>query len=60
MKAYKAKLIVFPRKAGKAKKGDSEVMYTKIKKKEDVDFYEMSKMMVAMEIFQIWEEIKLK
>jgi len=24
LKAYKAKLIVFPRKAGKAKKGDSE------------------------------------
>lgn len=25
LKAYKAKLIVFPRKAGSAKKGDSEV-----------------------------------
>ena len=30
LKAYKAKLIVFPRKAGKPKKGDSTVRFVDI------------------------------
>ena len=38
LKAYKAKLIVFPRKAGKPKQGDSEVQNGKSESKVKYEY----------------------